>query len=159
MSDAWYFAEGDRKIGPISLSELGSVLSRVPGAEKALVWRTGFANWTAAADVKELEAFLATPPPLPQPMAEAEINQPPEPSNVTRNYGPLLFVAVLGVWLVSSFYMYAYMWVLSYAIAGIFFLVAVILFWKKRNALALTVAERVNDFETPGVVRLASERV
>jgi hypothetical protein len=131
MSDAWYYAEGDRKIGPITLAELGSILSRVGGAEKTLVWRNGFTTWIAAADVRELEAFLATPPPLPQTHTVEE-ELPEQPSFFLRNSWLFIAVAIVAVWAAASFYMYAYMWIIQLIMVALLLATAAFLVWKKR---------------------------
>jgi hypothetical protein len=38
----WYYAEGDKPVGPLSLLELAGVLSRASNAAETPVWRNGF---------------------------------------------------------------------------------------------------------------------
>jgi hypothetical protein len=59
----WYYAEGERAIGPLSLSDLRKILRAVSEWRKVLIWREGFDRWTRAGDVPEL---IPTPPPIPK---------------------------------------------------------------------------------------------
>jgi hypothetical protein len=65
MDRIWYYAEGAQPIGPLSLSDLKAVLSRIPHAQDVVVWRDGFLNWQPAKDIPELLAVVIKPPPLP----------------------------------------------------------------------------------------------
>jgi hypothetical protein len=67
MSDVWYYAEGDKSVGPLTLSELKTILSRVSSARDVLVWRDGFSSWQTAKNVPELRPHVIKPPPLPPP--------------------------------------------------------------------------------------------
>jgi GYF domain 2 len=73
MSDASYYAEGDKPVGPVSLADLIAILSRVSDAQSVFVWRDGLAGWKRAADIPELRAHLVSPPPLPIKGAIPEI--------------------------------------------------------------------------------------
>jgi hypothetical protein len=64
MTDAWYYAEGEKAIGPVTLPDLEKRLALVSNAKEVLVWRDGFANWQRADSVSDL-ALLPTPPKLP----------------------------------------------------------------------------------------------
>jgi hypothetical protein len=64
MTNNWYYAEGDKPVGPISLADLISILSRVSKAESVLVWRDGLPTWIEAKNLPELAPHLITPPPL-----------------------------------------------------------------------------------------------
>jgi hypothetical protein len=72
MSDVWYYAEGEKSVGPLTLTELTVILSRVSVANEVLVWRGGLASWIKAENVPELSAcvkkspaVLTSPPPVP----------------------------------------------------------------------------------------------
>jgi hypothetical protein len=69
MSDAWYYAEGDQAVGPVTLADLEKRLSLVSNAKDVLVWRAGFPNWQRADSVSDL-ALLPTPKPpaIPRPL-------------------------------------------------------------------------------------------
>ncbi len=70
MSDAWYYAEGDKAVGPVTLAHLQEQLSVVANAKGVLVWRAGFANWQSADSVSDLTLSPAPkPPPIPQSVA------------------------------------------------------------------------------------------
>jgi hypothetical protein len=65
MADVWYYVEGDKPIGPLTLSDMRDLLSRVADARKVLVWRDGLSNWVSAESVPELISGIIKPPPLP----------------------------------------------------------------------------------------------
>lgn len=65
MDEKWYYAEGERPIGPISRAELGVILSHLSNPGEVLVWTDGLSTWTNASNVSGLAAFVIKPPPLP----------------------------------------------------------------------------------------------
>jgi GYF domain 2 len=65
MSDIWYYAKGDKSVGPLSLADLTSILSHVSSPEDVLVWKAGFEKWQRASSVSELAVLVIKPPPLP----------------------------------------------------------------------------------------------
>jgi hypothetical protein len=67
MSNNWYYAQGQKSVGPISEADLVGILSEISGANEVLVWRDGFTHWKRAGDVSELapHSFKPSPPPLP----------------------------------------------------------------------------------------------
>lgn len=75
MSDAWYYAEGDKAVGPITLADLIAILSRVSTAQSVPVWRDGLPNWVEAKDVPELAPHVIKPPPLPIKPTTSATNQ------------------------------------------------------------------------------------
>jgi hypothetical protein len=64
-NSSWYYAEGDKPVGPLSLTELLSVFSRVSDATKILVWHNGFSTWQKAESVPEVARHILKPPPIP----------------------------------------------------------------------------------------------
>jgi hypothetical protein len=70
MSDTWYYAQGDKAVGPSTLADLKKQLPLVSNAKDVLVWRAGFANWQSAASVSDL-ALLPAPKPPPIPRSAA----------------------------------------------------------------------------------------
>jgi len=67
MNVVWFYEEGGRTRGAVSLEELVSHLAQQGEWRKTLVWREGFAGWKNAAEVDELSCRLIRPPPLPRP--------------------------------------------------------------------------------------------
>jgi uncharacterized RDD family membrane protein YckC len=65
MDIVWYYAEGEKSVGPLSQADLSAILSRVTNAKSILVWRDGFATWVKAESVPELAPYVIKPPPLP----------------------------------------------------------------------------------------------
>jgi Pilus formation protein N terminal region/GYF domain 2 len=70
MQDAWYYADRNGKIGPLSIQELRETLCTLSAesVNEVLVWRAGFPDWKPARDVGELNA---APPPLPPPLPKS----------------------------------------------------------------------------------------
>ena len=66
MSDAWYYADGDRQTGPVSSEQLRTFLQSPRGGKNTLVWRQGFSDWRPAGALTELSPAFDGPPPLPQ---------------------------------------------------------------------------------------------
>jgi len=56
MADLWFYAEGGQQRGPISISELLTLLARVADPRRVLVWRQGFENWKPVEEVHEILA-------------------------------------------------------------------------------------------------------
>lgn len=70
MEQDWFYAEGERSVGPISFDALAGALLRMPEPGKTLVWRAGFEAWRPAQDIPELAGrilkrapVVATPDP------------------------------------------------------------------------------------------------
>lgn len=73
MSDGWFYAEGEKPIGPISLEELKRLLSKTKDWRKKLVWNANFNDWREAGSIQEIN--IVEPPPIPKP--EINIVEPP----------------------------------------------------------------------------------
>ena len=54
MEQGWFYAEGEKSVGPVSFEALTAALLRAPEPGQTSVWRTGFADWQLAKDVPEL---------------------------------------------------------------------------------------------------------
>jgi hypothetical protein len=65
MDSTWYYVEGDKTVGPLSLTDIRTILSRVSNAGSVFVWRDGFTGWMTADSVAELAPSVLKPPPLP----------------------------------------------------------------------------------------------
>jgi hypothetical protein len=78
--ERWFFAQGSQRRGPVPFNQLiESVLGQ--GEPRAvLVWRKGFADWTRAEDIPEVERRLA--PFLARKAAEEAARRPPPPQPV-----------------------------------------------------------------------------
>jgi hypothetical protein len=112
--ERWFFAQGHQRRGPAPLNRLVESVLGQPDPRSVLVWRKGFADWTRAEDVPEVErrlapflakkdaeaatARLSTPGPVmapPPPPAKIEEAKPGSPALV---YGGIAAgVAVLGL--------------------------------------------------------------
>jgi tRNA_anti-like/GYF domain 2 len=75
MSDVWYYADKNGKVGPLTLQGLKDTLATFPktAAVDVLVWRTGFPDWKVAREVVELNEQV--PPPLPTKSQAAKQKQ------------------------------------------------------------------------------------
>jgi hypothetical protein len=61
--DAWYYAKGNRQVGPLDIGQLRQALAG-KDASRVLVWRQGYSEWIPASRIPELATVA--PPPLPQ---------------------------------------------------------------------------------------------
>jgi uncharacterized RDD family membrane protein YckC len=69
MATSWYYAAGSRQVGPISETELDSLVTSGVVRGETLVWREGLASWT--------------PHSVARPESSGSPSLPPEPSDVT----------------------------------------------------------------------------
>lgn len=62
--ERWFFAQDNKRRGPVPLAQLVEGLLRTPDPMSSLVWRHGLAGWTRAGEVPEVERkispFVAT---------------------------------------------------------------------------------------------------
>src|SRR5271156_4468875 len=108
MDDLWYYAEGDKSVGPLSLSDMTAILSRVSDARNVFVWREGFANWIKAENVPDLAPYVIRPPasPISPPLGLQESKAAPtSPSVVDKvrvKYAPPEenYLVGIGGWLI-----------------------------------------------------------
>ena len=57
--ERWFFAQGNQRRGPVPFNQLVESMLAQPDPRSILVWRKGFADWTRAEDVPEVERRLA----------------------------------------------------------------------------------------------------
>jgi hypothetical protein len=57
--ERWFYAQGGQRRGPVAFSNLVESVLAQPDPRAAIVWRKGFADWTRAQDVPEVERRLA----------------------------------------------------------------------------------------------------
>jgi hypothetical protein len=57
--ERWFFAQGSQRRGPVPFNQLVESVLAQPDPRSILVWRKGFADWTRAEDVPEVERRLA----------------------------------------------------------------------------------------------------
>src|SRR5688500_4297988 len=57
MADAWYYARGQERVGPMGLAELAKQLPQLQG-ERTLVFGPGMANWVEARTVPQLAGAM-----------------------------------------------------------------------------------------------------
>jgi hypothetical protein len=62
--DGWFYAEGERPIGPVTCDALVVLLRNRSEPGKVKVWRTGFPDWQDAKDVPQIFDQISRPPPL-----------------------------------------------------------------------------------------------
>jgi hypothetical protein len=117
--ERWFFAQGSQRRGPAPLSQLVESVLGQPDPRAVLVWRKGFADWTRAEDVPEVErriapflarkaaeeaarrAPAAPPPPAPSPRPPARVEEakPGSPALVYGGIAAGVFVLGLLGWL------------------------------------------------------------
>jgi uncharacterized RDD family membrane protein YckC len=74
MDNNWYYSEtGEQSHGPVSIEDLGHVLSTNHGSENFFVWSPGMSDWARAGSVANLKRHFQqhTPPPLRAPPSDA----------------------------------------------------------------------------------------
>src|SRR5262245_4633966 len=74
----WFYAQGDKRLGPVELAALAEMIVTGQLPTTALVWRQGLAAWTAAERIPEIAEHL--PPPLPAEPEAAPAPPPPKPA-------------------------------------------------------------------------------
>src|SRR5512143_1478123 len=75
--ERWFYAQGSQRRGPAPLNQVVESGLGQPGPRAVLVWRKGFADWTRAEDVSEVERTIA--PFLARKAAEEAARRPPPP--------------------------------------------------------------------------------
>jgi GYF domain 2 len=78
--ERWFYARDNRGRGPAALSQVVESVLGQPDPKAVLVWRKGFADWTRAEDVPEVERRIA--PFLARKAAEEAARRPPAPPPV-----------------------------------------------------------------------------
>lgn len=63
MAQEWYYTQGDRKVGPVSVKELKQAAADGTMQPTDLVWTEGMREWKEARTVKGLEGTWPSPPP------------------------------------------------------------------------------------------------
>jgi hypothetical protein len=84
--ERWFFAQGNQRRGPAPLSQVVESVLGQPDPRAVLVWRKGFADWTRAEDVPEVERRIA--PFLARKEAEAAAKRAPAPPPVAAPLPP-----------------------------------------------------------------------
>ena len=115
--ERWFFAQGNQRRGPAPFNKLVESVLGQPDPRSVLVWRKGFADWTRAEDVPEVERRLAPflakkdaeeaarrapvlpPVQAPPPTARVEEAKPGSPALVYGGVGALIVVLGLLGWL------------------------------------------------------------
>jgi uncharacterized protein DUF4339 len=54
MTDLWYYAEGEKTRGPLSIDELIPMLIRISDPRRIMIWRHGFDDWKPVEEVREV---------------------------------------------------------------------------------------------------------
>src|SRR5512134_1830321 len=78
--ERWFFAQGNQRRGPVLFNQLVESVLGQPEPRAVLVWRKGFADWTRAEDIPEVERRLA--PFLARKAAEEAAKRGPAPAPV-----------------------------------------------------------------------------
>lgn len=59
VRERWFYAQGGQRRGPVAFNQLVESVLAQPDPRAVIVWRKGFADWTRAQDVPEVERRLA----------------------------------------------------------------------------------------------------
>jgi hypothetical protein len=94
MSDFWYFADKNGKIGPVTFKELKASLATRQNTSDVFVWCKKFSDWVRADDVPELRSQTATSPP-PALRSNVRRAKRREPSDTTNSQTKSVVMAVL----------------------------------------------------------------
>ncbi len=78
--ERWFYAQGNQRRGPVLFNQLVESVLGQAEPRTVLVWRKGFADWTRAEDVPEVERRLA--PFLARKAAEEAAKRGPAPAPV-----------------------------------------------------------------------------
>ncbi len=84
--ERWFYAQGSQRRGPAPLNQVVESVLGQPDPRAVLVWRKGFADWTRAEDVPEVERRIA--PFLARKAAEEAARRPPPPPPVAAPAPP-----------------------------------------------------------------------
>jgi hypothetical protein len=103
MADAWYYADKDRPVGPLTLPYLKAILSKVSHGRDILVWREGYSEWQRAGSVSEIAAVFVGPPAIPKEQSGQEaapvkslIRPPPKKWSIPKVLGTIgVFAAII----------------------------------------------------------------
>jgi uncharacterized RDD family membrane protein YckC len=63
----WYYAEGDRQVGPIEEQELLTLVDRGRITAETLVWRNGMPNWQPFGSIGDIPRSVQFEPPSREP--------------------------------------------------------------------------------------------
>jgi hypothetical protein len=85
--ERWFFAQGTQRRGPVPFQSLVETVLAQPDPRAVLVWRKGFADWTRAEDVPEVERRLT--PVLAQKAAEDAARRAPAAAPVEAAPRPI----------------------------------------------------------------------
>ena len=109
MLDGWYYAEGEKAIGPITLDALAAHLRTKSEAETTKVWHPSLSNWQAAKDVPQISErmFRSTLlPEVPLKIAPPPLVERPQSKNVDSNARTrgrvAFFVTLIAVFIVGA---------------------------------------------------------
>ena len=76
--ERWFYAQGAQRRGPVLFDQLVDWVLGQPEPRGVLVWRKGFADWTRAEDVPEVEQRMASF--LARKAAEQAAHRAPAPA-------------------------------------------------------------------------------
>jgi uncharacterized RDD family membrane protein YckC len=72
--DEWWYVRNEEKIGPVSTSDLKSLLQRESIGTTTMVWQEGMDAWLPIGDVPALVSIKqAVPPPIPQQVESEQV--------------------------------------------------------------------------------------
>lgn len=103
-NDVWYYvSEGNERLGPVSIRELGSLATQGIITPKTLVWSHGKPEWIPAEKIAELVNAAQTPEPPPLP-AETARPAPLPPQELKPRMGLFVFPRLVATFIVSALF-------------------------------------------------------
>lgn len=108
QGNQWWYADKDKKHGPVTETELQRLLQQGKISTKTLVWAEGNDNWEALGEVEALQGLIPmVPPPIPP-------KPPLDPLTLPMaNRWPRFFARIFDVWWELMLVSFAVAWVLG----------------------------------------------
>ncbi|WP_076789654.1 RDD family protein [Chlorobium sp. KB01] len=90
---AWWYAEKEKKTGPLEQDELASLIQRGKIGPRTMLWKEGMESWLPLNEIEELQMLnAAVPPPLPPKVSTDPLTFP----MATR--WPRFFARIFDMW-------------------------------------------------------------
>lgn len=96
--DGWFFNEGGKPSGPLSIEELIAALHGQRDPHNVLVWNASYKDWRPTKDVPEIAKLIFTPPPIPQsppPLPQQPLRPDEKKEGDTRRRNSFLSVLLV----------------------------------------------------------------
>jgi hypothetical protein len=102
MNDRWYYAEGERPVGPFTLDQFKKLLRQLPNGKATLVWRAGRDQWQKASEIVELAFSDGAPPPIPPSPLSPQVQLLEQPAQTTNGMSRKSVAAFVGSYFIVA---------------------------------------------------------